>query len=81
MRYYAHYGHSEFILCSGYRGDLIRRYFLDYDEELTNDFTLYGTDGRRELHSRDLDDWNDGEELVEKPFRRLVDEGGLAAFH
>jgi len=57
MRYYAHYGHNEFILCLGYRGDLIRRYFLDYDEELTNDFTMYGKDGRRELHSRDLDDW------------------------
>src|SRR2546428_276520 len=28
MKYYAHYGHTEFILCLGYRGDLIRQYFL-----------------------------------------------------
>ena len=40
MRYYAHYGHTEFILCLGYRGDLVRDYFLRYDEAMTNDFTL-----------------------------------------
>jgi glucose-1-phosphate cytidylyltransferase len=56
MRYYAHYGHRQFILCLGYRGDLIREYFLKYVEAMTNDFTLHG-DGRVELHSRDLDDW------------------------
>ena len=57
MRYYAHYGHTEFILCLGYRGDLVRDYFLRYDEAMTNDFTLHGKDRRVELHSRDLDDW------------------------
>jgi glucose-1-phosphate cytidylyltransferase len=57
MRYYAHYGHKDFILCLGYRGDLIREYFLNYNEALTNDFVL--TNGGRtvELMSRDLDDW------------------------
>lgn len=57
MRYYAHFGHTDFILCLGYRGDLVREYFLNYQEELTNDFTLNGTDGSVELHSRDLKDW------------------------
>ncbi len=57
MRYYAHYGHTEFILCLGYRGDLVRDYFLRYEEAMTNDFTLHGKDRRVELHSRDLDDW------------------------
>jgi glucose-1-phosphate cytidylyltransferase len=57
MRYYAHYGHREFILCLGYRGDMIRDYFLNYREEMTNDFTLHAGDGRVELHGRDLDDW------------------------
>ncbi len=57
MRYYAHYGHNEFILCLGYRGDLVREYFLNYNEATSNDFTL-GEGGRRiELHGRDLDDW------------------------
>ncbi len=32
MHYYAHYGHTDFILCLGYRGDLVREYFLHYDE-------------------------------------------------
>ena len=57
MRYYAQYGHTEFILCLGYRGDLVRDYFLRYDEAMTNDFTLRGKDRNVELHSRDLDDW------------------------
>jgi glucose-1-phosphate cytidylyltransferase len=57
MRYYAYYGHTEFILCLGYRGDLVRKYFLNYEEEMTNDFTLYGKDRRVELHSQDLDGW------------------------
>src|SRR5262245_48534696 len=57
MRYYAYYGHTEFILCLGYRGDLVRKYFLHYEEEMTNDFTLHGKDRRVELHSSDLDGW------------------------
>ena len=40
MKYYAHLGHTDFILCLGYRGDTIRRFFLDYDPRLTSDFTL-----------------------------------------
>ncbi len=57
MRYYAYYGHTEFILCLGYRGDLVRKYFLHYEEEMTNDFTLHGKDRRVELHASDLDGW------------------------
>jgi glucose-1-phosphate cytidylyltransferase len=57
MRYYAHYGHTVFILCLGYRGDLVREYFLRYEEAMTNDFTLHAKDRRIELHSRDLGDW------------------------
>lgn len=57
MRYYAHFGHKDFILCLGYRGDLIREYFLKYNEYLSNDFTI--SDGGRtvELHSSDIQDW------------------------
>lgn len=57
MRYYAHFGHTDFILCLGYRGDLVRDYFLRYEEAMTNDFTLHGKDRRVDLHGRDLDDW------------------------
>src|SRR5690606_22170579 len=58
MRYYAHFGHTEFILCLGYRGDLIREYFLNYREELTNDFVLRPGNGEVQLLSRDTDDWS-----------------------
>jgi glucose-1-phosphate cytidylyltransferase len=57
MRYYAQYGHRDFVLCLGYRGDLIREYFLNYRETMTNDFTLNVNDGSVELMSKDLDDW------------------------
>jgi glucose-1-phosphate cytidylyltransferase len=57
MRYYAHYGHKDFLLCLGYRGDLIREYFLNYNEALTNDFVLSNGGRTVELLKRDLDDW------------------------
>ena len=38
MRYYASWGHNEFVLCLGYKGDVIREYFLNYNEALFNDF-------------------------------------------
>ncbi len=57
MRYYAHYGHKDFILCLGYRGELIREYFLNYNEALSNDFTLSEGGRRVELLTHDLDDW------------------------
>lgn len=57
MKYYAHFGHKEFILCLGYRSDLIKEYFLKYNEWLSNDFVL--TDGGRtmHLHNQDIADW------------------------
>jgi len=57
MRYYAHYGHKDFILCLGYRGDMIREYFLTYNEAMTNDFVLSNGGRTVELLSRDLNDW------------------------
>ncbi len=57
MRYYAHYGHNEFILCLGYRGDMIRDYFLNYDECMSNDFTMTGSGRNVQLHSSDIQDW------------------------
>jgi len=60
MRWYASYGHKEFVLCLGYRGDLIKQYFLSYDECRSNDFRLSGAGKSRrvELFGSDLDDWS-----------------------
>ena len=57
MRYYAHFGHKEFILCLGYKGDYIKNYFLNYNECLSNNFTLSNGGKRIELHTTDIDDW------------------------
>jgi glucose-1-phosphate cytidylyltransferase len=56
MKYYAHYGHREFILCLGYKADVIKKYFLNYDECLSNDFTLSGA-GNVDLANSDIHDW------------------------
>jgi glucose-1-phosphate cytidylyltransferase len=58
MKYYAHYGHKDFILCLGYKADAIKNYFLNYNECLSNDFTL--SNGGKELHLKqcDISDWN-----------------------
>ena len=58
MRYYAHFGHTEFILCLGYGAAAVKDYFLRYDETLSNDFSL-AMDGRDvRLFSTDITDWN-----------------------
>ena len=40
MKYYAHFGHRDFILCLGYKADKIKDYFLNYNEYISNDFTM-----------------------------------------
>ena len=57
MKYYAHYGHKDFILCLGYKADVIKNYFLNYDECLSNDFVL--SEGGKDvaLMNSDIHDW------------------------
>jgi glucose-1-phosphate cytidylyltransferase len=57
MRYFAHFGHREFVMCLGYRAEAVKQYFLDYSEALSNDFVL--SDGGRsiELLNTDIQDW------------------------
>lgn len=57
MRYYAHFGHKDFILALGYRGDLIREYFLNYNECMSNDFVLSEGGKKTELLTSDIADW------------------------
>lgn len=39
MKYYAQWGHKDFILCLGYKGDVIKEFFLNYEANI-NDFTI-----------------------------------------
>ena len=57
MKYYAHYGHKEFILALGHRADAIKDYFLNYNEAMSNDFVLTGGGRNMKLMSSDIDDW------------------------
>ena len=57
MKYYAHFGHKEFILCLGYKANVIKNYFLQYEESISNDF-VFSQGGRQlEFMNRDIDDW------------------------
>ena len=58
MKYYAHFGHKDFILCLGYRGDYIKNYFLNYDECLSNDFVLHKGGQEVFLYNSDISDWS-----------------------
>ena len=57
MKYYSHFGHKDFIICLGYKGNVIKDYFLHYDEAVSNDFVW--SKGGKEIHyiNRDIDDW------------------------
>jgi glucose-1-phosphate cytidylyltransferase len=57
MKYYAHYGHKDFILALGYKADVIKNYFKSYDETHSNDFVLSGGGKKIELLASDIDDW------------------------
>jgi len=39
MKIYAHHGFANFVLCLGYRGNMIKEYFLNYDA-MSNDVTI-----------------------------------------
>lgn len=57
MRYYAHFGHTEFILCLGHGAEAVKEYFLNYRETASNDFVLTkGGDDVRLLET-DISEW------------------------
>lgn len=58
MKYYAHYGHKDFILCLGHGSDFIKNYFLNYNECISNDFVLSHGGKNLRLFNSDIDDWN-----------------------
>src|SRR5690349_5500708 len=57
MRYYAHFGHTDFILCLGYGASYVKDFFLNYDETRSNDFVLERGDRQAKLFRTDISDW------------------------
>ena len=67
MKTYAHYGFADFICCLGYRGAMIKDYFLSY-EAMNSDFTM-------SLGARQSVEYHDGHN--EQEFRVTLAETGL----
>ena len=57
MRYYAHFGHTDFILCLGYGASYVKDFFLNYDETRSNDFVLENGASDVKLFSTDISNW------------------------
>jgi len=58
MKYYAHFGHRDFVLCLGWKANVIKEFFLNYDECISNDFVLSGGGQKVKLLNRDIEEWN-----------------------
>lgn len=57
MKSYSYYGYNDFVLCLGYKGNMIKEYFLNY-ESMTNDFTLALKQNGKKAHMDLKEDWN-----------------------
>ena len=57
MRYYAHFGHKDFILCLGYGAQAVKDYFLNYRETTSNDFVLRQGGEHVKMLSTDISEW------------------------
>ncbi len=57
MTLYSSYGFREFILCLGYKGDVIKNYFLNFSV-LNSDFTVNLTNSNFKIHNSSVPDWN-----------------------
>ena len=57
MKYYAHWGHNEFVLCLGYKGTAIKEFFVNYKEWISNDLVLTTSNQTIQLLRRDVVDW------------------------
>lgn len=57
MKYYSHFGHNEFILCLGHKQEVIKEYFLNYNEASSNDFIMSGGGDKITLLNEDISHW------------------------
>jgi glucose-1-phosphate cytidylyltransferase len=56
MKHYAYYGFKEFYIATGYKGDIIKRYFIDY-YTLNGNITVNLSNGSLEIHNKECEDW------------------------
>ena len=58
MRHYAHYGHRQFVVGLGYKGEMIKRYMLDFAGLHGGDLSVNLRSGDVTPHSKDAPDWD-----------------------
>ena len=58
MKYYAHFGFTDFVLCLGYKAEAIKHFFLTYSEAMANDFVLSNGGANVHLLKTDIHNWN-----------------------
>ncbi len=56
MKHYAHYGFKEFIIALGYKGEVIKRYFMDYSA-FRSAMTIDLAKGEVQMHNGAAEDW------------------------
>ena len=56
MKHYYHYGHNEFLLALGYKGDYIKKYFMDY-KTIKSDIEIDLKSNKNTLKSSSAEDW------------------------
>jgi glucose-1-phosphate cytidylyltransferase len=56
MKHYAHYGFKDFFVALGYKGELVKRYFLDYSG-LSGSMIINLASGEIETHNKECEDW------------------------
>lgn len=85
MKQYSHYGFRDFIICTGYKGELIKQYFMDY-YIYQSDITVDLQKNEVEIHQKKTEDWNvsvvdtgRNASVVER-IRRVKDYVGQEAF-
>ena len=58
MKYYSYYGHKDFVLCLGHKGESIKKFFLNYNEAFSKDFVLSQGGNKLELLNTDFHSWS-----------------------
>lgn len=79
MRHFAHYGFTEFVLCLGYKGELIKQYFLKYDALMSEDCRLERGAARLHGGGTDVPDWTI--DFVDTGLSRNIGERLVAVRH
>lgn len=57
MKHYACYGHDDFTVALGYKGEIVKRWFLDY-YQIESDLTVQLRNGLVDAHHRQREDWS-----------------------